>query len=59
MSQEVVVITGINNVVEWFEAEDWWGEEERGKQLIVPHAMMTGFSNHWRANTRDIPQTVA
>jgi Bax protein len=52
LSQEVVVVGSMKEVVDWLEAENWWGEEKRGKQLQVPHAMMTGFSDRWRESAK-------
>lgn len=55
MSQEVIVVSGIDEAVRWFEDENWWGEEDRGKQLTVPHVLMTGFSERWRENAAKMP----
>jgi hypothetical protein len=52
ISQEVIVVSGIDEAVQWFEDENWWGEEDRGKQLTVPHVLMTGFSERWRKTLR-------
>ncbi|MEH6593093.1 MAG: hypothetical protein V7746_22680, partial [Halioglobus sp.] len=54
-SQEVVVVSGIDDVIQWMEKENWWGEAQRGQQLTVPHAMMTGFSDRWRENAMKMP----
>jgi Bax protein len=54
-SQEVVVVSGIDDVIQWMEKENWWGEEQRGQQLTVPHAMMTGFSDRWREKAIKMP----
>ncbi len=54
-SQEVIVLSGIDDVVEWMEAENWWGEEDRSQQLTVPHAIITGFSSRWRDNALKMP----
>ena len=54
-SQEVIVLSGIDNVIQWMEKEKWWGEEQRGQQLTVPHAMMTGFSDRWREAAMKMP----
>ena len=55
MSQEVIVISGIDDTVQWFEDENWWGEEDRSKQLTVPHVLMTGISERWRENAVNMP----
>lgn len=55
MSQEVIVVSGIDEAVQWFEDESWWGEEDRDKQLTVPHVLMTGISERWRETAAKIP----
>jgi Bax protein len=55
LSQEVVVISGVDDIVSWLESENWWGEDKRGGQLQVPHAMITGFSDRWRVSTMKMP----
>jgi uncharacterized FlgJ-related protein len=54
-SQEVIVFGGIDDVVQWLKAEDWWGEENRGEQLDVPHAMITGINARWRETSQHLP----
>jgi Bax protein len=55
LSQEVVVVSGVDEVVAWLESENWWGEEKRGGQLEVPHALITGFSDRWRDSAMKMP----
>jgi Bax protein len=47
-AQEVRVVSGLDNTIEWLESIDWWGEENRGEQLQVPHTMLVGISETWQ-----------
>ena len=42
-SYEVVVLPA-DAVIDWLKAEDWWGEEKQGEQLMVPRLILTGIS---------------
>jgi len=53
--QEVIVFGSVDDVIEWLKAEDWWGEENRGEQLDVPHAMITGINPNWRETSQKLP----
>lgn len=55
MSQEVIVFSSIDEAVQWLEDENWWGEEDRSKQLTVPQVVMTGFSPRWQENAAKMP----
>ena len=55
LAQEVVVLAGIEEVMEWLKAEDWWGEESRDEQLAVPHAIITGINPGWRTASQKLP----
>ena len=55
LSQEVIVISGMDDAIAWMESENWWGEEKRTAQLQVPHAMFTGFSDRWRDAAKKMP----
>jgi Bax protein len=52
---EVFVFSGVDELMDWLEAEDWWGEENRGAQLDVPHAMITGINPRWRETAQALP----
>ena len=54
-AQEVEVISGVDEAIAWMESENWWGEEKRGQQLQVPHALITGFSDRWRDSAMKMP----
>lgn len=47
-ANEVILKTGIDEVVALFESEDWWGEERRGEQLLVPRIMLTEITTRWQ-----------
>lgn len=51
-AQEVIVLSNHDQVVDWLESENWWGEEKRGQHLEVPHAMITGISESWRVGAQ-------
>ena len=53
--QEVIVLSGIDEVIGWLEAQDWWGEENRDEQLTVPRAMLTGINPAWREAAQQLP----
>lgn len=47
-SQEVLVFASIEDVIEWLQQENFWGEENRDEQLEVPRVMLTGINPRWR-----------
>ena len=47
-AQEVVVLPGYDEAIEWLETINWWGEELRGEQLQVPRTLLIGISTNWR-----------
>ena len=53
--QDVVVLGGVDQVMDWLQSENWWGEENRDEQLTVPHAMITGINPHWRTTSQKLP----
>ena len=53
-SYEVVVLPA-NAVIDWLKAENWWGEEKRGEQLMVPRIILTGISERWQKNSATLP----
>lgn len=55
LSQEVIVLGGIDEVQDWLEREDWWGENEHGRQLEVPKAIITGINARWRETAQTLP----
>jgi uncharacterized FlgJ-related protein len=53
--QDVVVLGGVDQAMNWLQSENWWGEENRDEQLTVPHAMITGINPHWRTTSQKLP----
>jgi uncharacterized FlgJ-related protein len=53
--QEVVVLGGVEQVKEWLQSENWWGEVNRDTQLTVPRAMITGINPQWRTTSQKLP----
>ena len=54
-AQEVIVVGSRADIVEWLQAEDFWGEGKHGEQLQVPRALITGITERWQAAARDMP----
>ncbi len=52
---EVFVFSNLEEIVGWLESEGWWGEVNRGEQLDVPHAMITGINPQWRTTAQELP----
>ena len=53
-SQTVVIFASIDEIIEWYQAEDFWGEEQRGEQLTVPRVILTGINPRWRAEAQNL-----
>ena len=54
-AQEVVVLPGYDEAIEWLETINWWGEELRGEQLQVPRTLLIGISTNWRKQAPQMP----
>lgn len=54
-AQEVIVFGGPDEARAWLEAENWWGEENRERQLRVPRAIITGISPRWEQTAQRLP----
>lgn len=54
-SQEVVVFASIDEVIEWLQQEQFWGEENRDEQLEVPRVLLTGINPRWRKAAPALP----
>ena len=50
-AQEVVVLSGFDEITDWMKSEDWWGEEKRSEQLQVPRILITGISPRWASES--------
>jgi len=53
-AQEVIVFGGPEDVGAWLRAENWWGEENRDEQLLVPRAIITGINPSWRQTSQKL-----
>jgi uncharacterized FlgJ-related protein len=54
ISQEVLVFGSSDEVGEWLQAENWWGEASRAEQLEVPRAIITGINPRWRQTAQQL-----
>ena len=54
-SQEVIVLSSVDETMAWFRAENWWGKEKRGEQLTVPYTMVVAISDSWQEKAPDLP----
>jgi Bax protein len=52
---EVIVVVGMDGLIERLKAENWWGKENRDVQLTVPHLMITGIHPAWKIVAQDLP----
>lgn len=56
MAYEVIVSAATDQeIISQLEAENWWGEENRGQQLTVPRLMITGISPRWQQRAGALP----
>jgi Bax protein len=53
-AQEVIVMSSVDELIDWLTAENWWGEEKRGEELEVPYAMITGINPRWRTTAQQL-----
>jgi uncharacterized FlgJ-related protein len=53
-AQEVVVLSGFDEVTRWMKSENWWGEEKRSEQLQVPRVLITGISPRWAGSSNKL-----
>jgi Bax protein len=52
---EVIVVVGMNGLIERLKQEQWWGEVNRDEQLTVPHLMIAGIKPSWRIVAQEMP----
>jgi uncharacterized FlgJ-related protein len=52
---EVVVVVGMDGLMEHLKQENWWGEENRDEQLTVPHLMIARIHPAWREVAPQLP----
>ncbi len=55
---EVVVLYGREDFVPFLESKDWWGEVDRGTQLVVPHFIITAIHPSWQEYSKTLPVPV-
>ncbi|KZX56511.1 hypothetical protein A3709_05260 [Halioglobus sp. HI00S01] len=46
-AQEVIVLSGFDEITRWMKDENWWGEDQREEQLQVPRILIAGISPRW------------
>ena len=54
-AQEVIVLSGLDETLDWLKSENWWGEEKHHEQLKVPHTMIVAISENWHKNASKLP----
>lgn len=54
-AQEVTVLEGYENAIEWLQSINWWGEELRSEQLKTPRTLLIGISSQWRESAPQMP----
>ena len=55
IAQEVVVLSGLDETIAWFEKQEFWGETKHADQIEVPRAIIVAISERWRKNARNLP----
>ncbi|NKB34885.1 MAG: hypothetical protein GKR91_17455 [Pseudomonadales bacterium] len=57
-AQEVIVLSGPEDSIAWFESKQWWGETNREQQMAVPRSIITGTGPNWRTNAQGVTVAV-
>ena len=57
-AQDVLVLAGYEQAIEFMESIDWWGEERRAEQLQVPRTLLIAISPAWREAAAQMPVPV-
>ncbi len=52
---EVVVLVGMDGLIEHLKKENWWGEVNPDEQFTVPHLMIARIHPNWRVVAPDLP----
>ncbi|UCG71404.1 MAG: glucosaminidase domain-containing protein [Chromatiales bacterium] len=52
---EVLVFGGVDAIVQWLQAERWWGEVTEEQIGNVPHVVITGIAPGWQTAAQDMP----
>jgi uncharacterized FlgJ-related protein len=53
--QEITVVGSREEAIALLEADRWWAERVRGKELQVPHKLVLAITERWRAQAPDLP----
>ena len=54
MAQEVFVLSGPEETIEWFKAEHFWGAEKHGEQIDVPRVIVVAIPERWQKTARKL-----
>jgi len=54
-AQEVTVVGSEKEAISLLEADNWWAQKERGKQLKVPHKMIVAIADRWQKYAPKLP----
>lgn len=54
VAQEVLVFANTDEVGDWLQRENWWGESLHAEQLEVPKAVITGINPRWRQTAQEL-----
>jgi Bax protein len=54
-SQDVIVFASIEEVIEWLQKENFWGEDRHDDQLAVPRVVLMGINPRWRTAVEELP----
>ena len=52
---EVLVFGSVDAIVQWLQAERWWGEVTEEQIRDVPHVVITGIAPGWQTAAQDMP----
>jgi len=52
---EVAIVDSAKEMVALFKSHDFWGEESRGTQLVVPPIVLSVMSERWRKEANNLP----
>jgi len=55
---EVTIVDSTKEMVALFRSHDFWGEENRGTQLVVPPIVLSVMSERWRTEANNLPVNI-
>jgi len=53
-AQQITVLSGPQQAIEFMQSQDWWGEVNRGDVLEAPHMLLTGISPRWQTDSKTL-----